>query len=146
MKFAGKYAFTGGLVAQSDVYTTPFIFKPSLEGKDTVLSSQSKGDLTSALEMLAQMRREERDPEFMRQQLQIASEFDKERMKEAGKYKMLFELPDRLIQAATLPSQIAAEGARGIASSMMQAGQQIPQLVTYTPRNTYSYTPTRYFN
>jgi len=135
-----------GLVAQPDAYTSPFIFKPSFEeGKGTISSSQSKGDLTNALEMLAQMRREANDPEVMRQRLQIASEFDKERMKEAGKYKMLFELPDRLIQAATLPSQIAAEGARGIASSMMQAGQQIPNLVTYTPRNTYSYTPSRYF-
>jgi len=133
-----------GLVAQPDAYTSPFIFKPSFEeGKGTISSSQPKGDLTSALEVLAQMRREERDLEFMRQQLQIASEFDKERMKEAGKYKMLFELPDRLIQAATIPSQIAAEGARGIASSMMQAGYQIPNLVNYNPRNTYSYTPSR---
>ena len=81
----------------------------------------------------------------MRQQLQIASEFDKERMKEAGKYKMLFDLPEKIIQAATLPGQLAAEGSRGIAASMMQAGQQIPQLTGYTPRNTYSYTPTRYF-
>jgi len=135
-----------GLAAQPDAYTSPFIFKPSFEeGKDTISSSQPKGDLTSALEMLAQMRREERDPEFMRQRLQIASEFDKERMKEAGKYKMLFDLPERLIQAATLPGQLAAEGSRGIAASMMQAGQQIPQLVGYTPRNSYSYTPTRYF-
>jgi len=135
-----------GLVAQPDAYTSPFIFKPSFEeGKGTISSSQPKGDLTSALEMLAQMRREENDPEVMRQRLRVASEFDKERMKEAGKYKLLFDLPERLIQAATVPSQIAAEGARGIAASMMQAGQQIPQLVNYTPRNSYSYTPTRYF-
>jgi len=134
------------LVAQPDAYTSPFIFKPSFEeGKGTISSSQPKGDLTSALEMLAQMRREENDPEVMRQRLRVASEFDKERMKEAGKYKLLFDLPERLIQAATVPSQIAAEGARGIAASMMQAGQQIPQLVNYTPRNSYSYTPTRYF-
>jgi len=90
--------------------------------------------------------RERDNPENMRQKLQVASEFDKERMKEAGKYKMLFDLPERLIQAATLPEQLAAEGSRGIASSMMMAGQQIPNLVTYNPRNTYSYTPSRYFS
>jgi len=84
------------------------------------------------------------DPKKMREQLQIASEFDKERMKEAGKYKLLFDLPDRIIQAATLPGQLAAEGARGIASSMMEAGANIPQLVSYQ-RGSYSYTPTRYF-
>jgi hypothetical protein len=80
----------------------------------------------------------------MREKLKVASEFDKERMKEAGKYKMLFDLPERLIQAATLPEQLAAEGSRGIAASMMQAGQQIPQLVNYQ-RSGFSYTPTRYF-
>lgn len=83
--------------------------------------------------------------ERMQQQLELASEFDERRMREAGKYKLLFDLPERLVQAATLPGQLAAEGARGIASSMMQAGQQIPTLVSYTPRNAYSYTPTRYF-
>jgi hypothetical protein len=135
------------LVGKPDAYTSPFIFKPSFEeGKNTISSSQSKGDLTSALEMLAQIRREERDPEFMRQQLQMASEFDKERMKEAGKYKLLFDLPKTIMEGITGPSQIAAEGSRGIASSMMQAGSQIPQLVNYTPRTGYSYTPSRYYS
>lgn len=83
-------------------------------------------------------------PERMEQQLELASKFDERRMKEAGKYKMLFDLPDKIIQAATLPEQIAAEGSRGIASAMMQAGQQIPNLVNYQ-RSGFSYTPTRYF-
>lgn len=82
--------------------------------------------------------------ERMEQQLELASKFDERRMKEAGKYKMLFDLPDKIIQAATLPGQIAAEGSRGIASAMMQAGQQIPNLVNYQ-RSGFSYTPTRYF-
>ena len=84
--------------------------------------------------------------ELMEKRLELASKFDERRMKEAGKYKLLFDLPERLIQAATVPAQIAAEGSRGIAASMMQSSQQIPQLVGYQPRNTYSYTPTRYFN
>ena len=96
------------------------------------------------IEMLGGLLEKFGSKERMQQQLELASEFDERRMREAGKYKMLFELPDKIIQAATLPSQIAAEGSRGIAASMMQAGQQIPQLVNYQ-RSGFSYTPTRYF-
>ena len=108
----------------------------------TLLNRQmGSGDI----EMLGGLLEKFGSKERMQQQLELASEFDERRMREAGKYKMLFDLPERLIQAATLPGQLAAEGSRGIAASMMQAGQQIPQLVGYTPRNSYSYTPTRYF-
>ena len=108
----------------------------------TLLNRQmGSGDI----EMLGGLLEKFGSKERMQQQLELATEFDERRMREAGKYKMLFDLPERLIQAATLPGQLAAEGSRGIAASMMQAGQQIPQLVGYTPRNSYSYTPTRYF-
>jgi len=90
--------------------------------------------------------RERDNPENMRQKLQVASEFDKERMAEAAKYKALFDLPKTIMEGITGPSKIAAEGSRGIASSMMMAGQQIPQLVNYTPRTGYSYTPSRYYS
>ena len=125
----------------------PFLMDTAFKGLSPEMQKQVFAGETAGAETreLGNILREMRDPEFMRQQLQMASEFDKERMKEAGKYKMLFDLPERLIQAATLPGQLAAEGSRGIAASMMQAGQQIPQLVGYTPRNSYSYTPTRYF-
>ena len=107
----------------------------------TLLNRQmGSGDI----EMLGSLLEKFGSKERMQQQLELASEFDERRMREAGKYKMLFELPDKIIQAATLPSQIAAEGSRGIAASMMQAGQQIPQLVNYQ-RSGFSYTPTRYF-
>lgn len=107
----------------------------------TLLNRQmGSGDI----EMLGGLLEKFGSKERMQQQLELASEFDERRMREAGKYKMLFELPDKIIQAATLPGQIAAEGSRGIAASMMQAGQQIPQLVNYQ-RSGFSYTPTRYF-
>ena len=124
----------------------PFLMDTAFKGLSPEMQKQVFAGETAGAETreLGNILREMRDPEFMRQQLQVASEFDKERMKEAGKYKMLFELPDKIIQAATLPSQIAAEGSRGIAASMMQAGQQIPQLVNYQ-RSGFSYTPTRYF-
>jgi len=90
--------------------------------------------------------RERDNPENMRKNLQVASEFDKERMAEAAKYKALFDLPKTIMEGITGPSKIAAEGSRGIASSMMMAGQQIPNLVGYTPRSNYSYTPSRYYS
>jgi hypothetical protein len=90
--------------------------------------------------------RERDNPEDMRQRLRVASEFDKERMAEAAKYKALFDLPKTIMEGITGPSKIAAEGSRGIASSMMMAGQQIPNLVGYTPRSNYSYTPSRYYS
>ena len=84
------------------------------------------------------------DPERMRQQLQIASEFDKERMKEAGKYKALFDLPGIITSAVATPGIIAAQGAANIANIMTQGAQNIPSLTRFD-RGSYSFTPTRYF-
>ena len=84
------------------------------------------------------------DPERMRQQLQIASEFDKERMKEAGKYKALFDLPGIITSAVATPGIIAAQGAANIANIMTQGAQNIPALTRFD-RGSYSFTPTRYF-
>jgi hypothetical protein len=98
------------------------------------------GDIEALTGMIERLGGSER----MEKQLELASKFDERRMREAGKYKMLFDLPDKIIQAATLPGQIAAEGTRGIAASMMQAGQQIPSLVNYQ-RAGFSYNPSRYF-
>lgn len=84
------------------------------------------------------------DPAKMRQQLQLASEFDKERMREAGKYKLLFDLPEQLTRAYTIPGAIEAQGAANIASIMSQAGANIPNLVGFQ-RGNYSYTPAKYF-
>jgi len=84
------------------------------------------------------------DPERMRKQLQIASEFDKERMKEAGKYKALFDLPGIITSAVTTPGIIAAQGAGNIANIMTQGTQNIPSLTRFD-RGSYSYTPSRYF-
>jgi len=84
------------------------------------------------------------DPERMRQQLQIASEFDKERMKEAGKYKALFDLPGIITSAVATPGIIAAQGAGNIANIMTQGAQNIPSLTRFD-RGSYSFTPTRYF-
>ena len=82
--------------------------------------------------------------EAMQKKLKIASEFDKERMKEAAKYKALFDLPGTIMNAVTTPGIIAAQGAGNIANIMSQGAQNIPSLTRFD-RGSYSYTPTRYF-
>ena len=94
-------------------------------------TSPDQGGLKEDFSELRQFRKEAMDPATIQELLRIQRESQAEQMKEAGKYKLLFDLPERLTQAATLPGQLAAEGTRGIASSMMQAGQMIPNLVGY---------------
>jgi hypothetical protein len=84
------------------------------------------------------------DPERMRQQLQLASEFDERRLKEAGKYKLLFDLPAQLTAAYAIPGAIEAQGGANVANIMTSAGATIPNLVSYQ-RGSYNYTPARYF-
>jgi hypothetical protein len=119
--------------------------KLGLQGEERSAFMSSAPTGTSDIQSFLDYAKDLNSIENMREKLQATSEFDKERMAEAAKYKALFDLPKTIMQGITGPSQMAAEASRGIASSMMQAGQQIPQLVGYTPRNTYSYTPTRYF-
>ena len=83
-------------------------------------------------------------PEAIRERLAAASEFDEKRINLAGKYKMLFDLPNTLINAYAVPSQIQAQGAANIAQMMTQGAQNIPQLTNYQ-RGSFNFTPGRYF-
>jgi len=104
----------------------------------------NRGAGSSDVEALGGLLEKFSDPARMREQLKLASEFDKERMREAGKYKLLFDLPGQLTTAYTLPGAIEAQGAASIANIMSQAGTNIPNLVNFQ-RGSYSYTPARYF-
>jgi hypothetical protein len=108
------------------------------------LASNPKGELEKLMEPFLQLRKEERDPAYRRQILQDQLEFDNTRIREAGKYKMLFDLPNTLINAYAVPSQIQAQGAANIAQMMAQGAQNIPQLTNYQ-RGSFSFTPGRYF-
>lgn len=81
----------------------------------------------------------------MREKLKVASEFDKERMKEAAKYKLLFDLPGTIANAVATPGILAAQGGASIANIMTQGAQNIPALTRFD-RGSYSYTPNRYFS
>lgn len=111
---------------------------------DRYLATSQKGELDRLGETFERIRKEERDPAYARQVLQNQLEFDNARIREAGKYKMLFDLPNTLINAYAVPSQIQAQGAANIAQMMTQGAQNIPELTNYQ-RGSFSFTPGRYF-
>jgi hypothetical protein len=114
-------------------------FSPGLQKQ--VFAAETAGSETKALtEMLDRFS----DPARMRQQLQLASEFDERRLKEAGKYKLLFDLPAQITAAYAIPGAIEAQGGVNVANIMTSAGATIPNLVDYQ-RGSYNYTPNRYF-
>jgi hypothetical protein len=82
--------------------------------------------------------------EEISKRLTLANELDKDRMREAGKYKALFDLPNTLINAYSVPSRIQAQGAADIAQMMSQGAANIPNLTNYQ-RGSFSFSPNRYF-
>ena len=129
--FAGRYAFL----------MDPAFKGLSPEIQKQVFAAETAGAETKGLGGLLE---QFNDPKRRREALRDASEFDKERMKEAAKYKALFDLPGTIMNAVTTPGIIAAQGAAGIANIMSQGAQNIPSLTRFD-RGSYSYTPTRYF-
>lgn len=129
---AGRYAFLAD----------PAFKELSPELQKQIFAAETSNTETQALGGLLE---KFYDPERRRQILEDASEFDKERMKEAAKYKLLFDLPGTITNAITAPGIIAARGASNIANIMTQGAQNIPDLTRFE-RGSYSYTPSRYFN
>lgn len=77
-----------------------------------------------------------RDPEHRRSIMQDTLAFQGEQMKQAGKYKMMFEMPEKITKAFTVPAAVAATGdiaaanalatgALNTANITAQAGQNI---------------------
>lgn len=129
---AGRYAF---LMDPAFKELTPDLQKQ-------VFAAETAGAETKALGGLLE---QFYDPTRRRQILQDASEFDKERMKEAAKYKLLFDLPGTIANAVATPGILAAQGGASIANIMTQGAQNIPALTRFD-RGSYSYTPNRYFS
>ena len=61
-----------------------------------------------------------RDPEYRRGTLEDTLKYQKEQMKEAGKYKALFGLPSIIAQAAYMPAAIRARGTEQAANIISQ--------------------------
>jgi hypothetical protein len=86
---------------------------------------------------------EQNTPKAMAEKLKIQNEFDRERMKAAAPYKLLFDIPGQITQAFTLPGQLAMEGANRVANTVMEGVRALPapQVVARSAQ----YTPTSYF-
>ena len=112
--------------AAQDTYRTGFLNRSKDKG-------ESFGDLINIL----------RDPEYMKAQLKAKSEFDREQMKAAAPYKLLFDLPNQITQAFTLPGQLALEGANRISNTVLEGVRALPgpQVVARQAQ----YTPMSYF-
>jgi hypothetical protein len=82
-------------------------------------------------------------PEAMREKLKVQNEFDRERMRAAAPYKLMFDLPGQITQAFALPGTIAMEGANRVANTVMEGVRALPapQVVARSAQ----YTPTSYF-
>ncbi len=94
-------------------------------------------------EGLLEMFRQNMDPANRRQMLEEKLAFDREQMKEAGKYKMLFDLPGRITQAFTAPGALMMEGANRVAATTLEGLSRLPQ--PQVVGRSYAYTPTNYF-
>lgn len=129
---AGRYAFL----------MDPAFEKLSPDLQKQVFAAETAGAETKALGGLLE---QFYDPARRREALKDASEFDKERMKEAAKYKLLFDLPGTIASAVATPGIIAAQGGASIANIMTQGTQNIPALTRFE-RGGYNYTPSRYFS
>jgi hypothetical protein len=101
------------------------------------------GDDGSFFERLLNFSQEQNTPEAMREKLKVQNEFDRERMKAAAPYKLLFDIPGQITQAFTLPGQLAMEGANRVANTVMEGVRALPgpQVVARSAQ----YTPTFYF-
>lgn len=103
------------LVAQPDAYESPFIFKPDLQPTPPL----STGGTASGDDRFYGFLKDILDPEkraaARKGELQDLLGFQKEQMRQAAPYKLMFELPDRVLQAFAAPAQIR--------SNIMLAGQ-----------------------
>jgi hypothetical protein len=128
-------------------FNTPAEFEASIQGLSpeaqgiyrTGFANQQKdkgesfGDLINTL----------RDPNYIKEQLKAKAEFDREQMRAAAPYKLLFDIPGQITQAFTLPGQLAMEGANRISNTVMEGVRALPgpQVVARSAQ----YTPTSYF-
>lgn len=85
-----------------------------------------------------------RDPEYRKRTLEDTLKYQKEQMKEAGKYKALFGLPSIIAQAAYMPAAIRARGTERAADIIgqnvgnMKMGQINSQVPLYGSVNYFN--------
>lgn len=108
-----------------------------LQGQDLTsyitggMSLGNTNDLNTVLDRFVKIRQEERDPAYQKQQLENVLTFQKEQLRQAAPYKLLFDMPNQIYNAFALPGQIRLAGAKASADTVSEglrsaAGVQMP--------------------
>lgn len=119
------FKYDTNLVAQTDAYKSPFIFKPDLEPTPP-LSSGTSFDQALGYALMQSLDPEKRAA-ARKGELQDLLGFQKEQMKQAAPYKLMFELPDKVMQAFAAPAQIRSNimlAGQGAANQILAQGLQ----------------------
>ena len=86
---------------------------------------------------------EQNTSKAMAEKLKVQNEFDRERMRAAAPYKLLFDIPGQITQAFALPGALAMEGANRVANTVMRGVEALPGPIVVARQA--QYTPNSYF-
>jgi hypothetical protein len=136
------------LVAQTDdAYKSPLIFKPDLEPTPPLsaggTASGEDGFYGFVKELMDPAKQDARE----KARLQNLLGFQKEQMKQAAPYKLMFELPGQVMQAFAVPAQIRSNimlAGQGAANQLLQQGLQSSAF--NMPSMGYERPSTKYFS
>ena len=111
-------------------FSTPAQFEESIKGYSPEAQAAYRAGFINQPkdngESFGSFLKELRDPNYMREQLKAKAEFDREQMRAAAPYKLMFDLPNQITQAFTLPGQLAMEGANRVAGTVMEGVRALP--------------------
>ena len=120
------FKYDTNLVAQPDAYESPFIFKPNLESTPPLSAGGASFDQALGYALMQSLDPEKRAA-ARKGELQDLLGFQKEQMRQAAPYKLMFELPDKVMQAFAAPAQIRSNimlAGQGAANQILAQGLQ----------------------
>ena len=135
------------LVAQPDTaYNSPLIFKPDLEPTPPLSAGGASSGDDRFYGFLEGILDPEKRAAARKGELQDLLGFQKEQMKQAAPYKLMFELPEKVMQSIVAPAQIRSNimlAGQGAANQLLQQGLQSSALTM--PSMGYQRPSTKYF-
>jgi hypothetical protein len=139
------FKYDTNLVAQPDAYKSPLIFKPDLEPTPPFSAGGASFDQALGYALMQSLDPEKRAA-ARKGELQDLLGFQKEQMRQAAPYKLMFELPDRVMKAFAAPAQISSNirlAGQGAANQLISQGLQASAL--NMPSMGYERPSTQYF-
>jgi hypothetical protein len=121
------FKYDTNLVAQTDAYKSPFIFKPDLQPTPPLSAGGTASGDDRFYGFLEGILDPEKRAAARKGELQDLLGFQKEQMKQAAPYKLMFELPDKVMQAFAAPAQIRSNimlAGQGAANQILAQGLQ----------------------